>query len=337
MFLPEDARTQVKYAINPERKSVSIAYNDTLSRSATYYGDCGCIIDTDGGLKFTPPVIQSSLPDAASQPWPLGDALEKVEHAPFIHSDSLQRAVALAFAPDSYTAAYLVIHNGEIIAERYDHGAHRDMQLESWSMGKSITALLTGRMIQQGYFKLDDPAPVPAWQQDGDPRKEIRIRDLLQMSSGLHFTAHMDPEADTYTQYLDHWYIYTGAIDAFTYSFSRPLQYPVGSTGRYRNCDPLTTGFIIRKTCEENGLNYHQYPQQHLFVSGNKFWKLIPMVIFCCPATIMVLHATGADSVCYACRTVFGTESGCYPKGLLILFHRLRPVGNTLNMEASSG
>ncbi|MDL5045099.1 serine hydrolase [Oscillatoria amoena NRMC-F 0135] len=195
----------------------------------------------------------------------MGDASEKIKLPPFINSDSLQKAVTLAFTPDSYTAAYLVIHNGKIIAERYDHGAHRDMQLESWSMGKSITALLTGRMIQQGYFKLDDPAPVPAWQQEGDPRKEIRIKDLLQMSSGLHFIAHMDPETDTYSQYLDHWYIYTGAIDAFTYSFTRPLQYPVGSTGRYRNCDPLTTGYIIRKTCEENGLNYHQYPQQHLF------------------------------------------------------------------------
>jgi CubicO group peptidase (beta-lactamase class C family) len=265
IFLPEGDRTGVKYAINQEKKSVTLTYYDTLSRSATYYGDCGCIIDTGQGLHFTPPEIKTTLPDAATQPWPMGDAPEKILLPPTLQRDSLQKAVDAAFDPNAYTAAFLVVHNGKIIAERYDHGASRDMQLESWSMGKSITALLMGRMIQQGYFQLDDPAPVPAWQQEGDPRKEIRIKDLLQMSSGLHFIAHRDPEADTYTQYLDHWYIYTGAVDAFAYSYSRPLQYPVGSMGRYRNCDPLTAGYIIRKTAEENGLNYHLFPQRELF------------------------------------------------------------------------
>jgi CubicO group peptidase (beta-lactamase class C family) len=265
IFLPEEEHRHVNYSIDQNKKSVVLIYNDTLRRSASYYGDCGCIIDTAKGLAFTPPVIQSTLPDASTQPWPMGDAPEKITLSANVQADSLKKSVASAFAPEAFTAAFLVIHNGKIIAERYDHGASRDMQLESWSMGKSITALLTGRMIQQGYFKLEDPAPVPAWQQEGDPRKEIRIKDLLQMSSGLHFIAHRDPEASTYTQYLDHWYIYTGAIDAFTYSFSRPLQYPVGSTGRYRNCDPLTAGFIIRKTCQEKGLDYHTYPQRELF------------------------------------------------------------------------
>lgn len=265
MFLPEADRSQVSYKIDNVKKSVTMSYNDTLSRSATFHGDCGCIIDTKNGLAFTPPVISTTLPHASSQPWPMGDAPEKVKTPALINSDSVKKATDAAFAPNAYTAAFLVIHNGKIITERYDNEANANMQLEGWSMGKSITALLIGRMIQQGYFKLDDRAPVPAWQQEGDPRKEISIKDLLQMSSGLHFIAHRDPEADTYTRYLDHWYIYTGAVDAFTYSYSRPLQYPVGSTGRYRNCDPLTAGFIIRKTCEENGLNYHQYPQQHLF------------------------------------------------------------------------
>jgi len=265
MFLPEAERSHVKYSIDNVKKSVTMSYCDTLSRSATFHGDCGCIIDTRNGLAFTPPVISTALPDASTQPWPMGDVPEKQKTPSPIHPDSLKKAVAEAFAPNAYTAALLVIHNGHIIAERYDNEANANMQLESWSMGKSITALLIGRMIQQGYFKLDDRAPVPAWQQEGDPRKEIRIKDLLQMSSGLYFTAHRDPEAETYTRYLDHWYIYTGAVDVFAYSYSRPLQYPVGSTGRYRNCDPLTAGYIIRKTCEENGLNYHQYPQQHLF------------------------------------------------------------------------
>lgn len=195
----------------------------------------------------------------------MGDRIDKSPLPSFINRDSLNKAVQSAFLPEAYTAAFVVVHDGKIIAERYDNGATPDMQLESWSMGKSITALLIGRMIQQGYFKLDDPAPVPAWQQEGDPRSKIRIRDLLQMSSGLHFIAHRDPEAATYTRYLDHFYIYTGAVDAYAYSYNRPLQYVPGTTGRYRNCDPLTLGYIMRIKLEEKGISYHHYPQRELF------------------------------------------------------------------------
>lgn len=113
-----------------------------------------------------------------------------------------------------------------------------------------------------GYFGLDDPAPVSEWQAKGDPRQNIRIQDLLQMSSGLHFTAHRDPEGESGNAYLDHFYVYTGAIDVFQFSINRPLQFPTGTEGRYRNCDPLTLGYIMRNKL---GSDYWTYPQRELF------------------------------------------------------------------------
>lgn len=260
-----EQRKHVKFSIDQTKKSVTLSYNDTLSRSATFYGDCGCVIDTKDGIKFTPPVIRTTLANAASLPWPMGDAPEKIVSPAEVNNDSLQKAVTAAFGDSAYTTAFIILHKGKILAEKYAEGITKDTQLESWSMGKSLTATLIGRMIQQGYFKLDDRAPVPAWSKEGDPRKEIKISDLLQMSSGLQFIGHHDPEANTYTTYLDHWYIYTGAVDAFAYSYNRPLQYPVGSTGRYHNCDPLTLGYIMRRTLEEKDESYHHYPQQQLF------------------------------------------------------------------------
>ena len=63
------------------------------------------------------------------------------------------------------------------------------MQLESWSMGKSITGTLIGLLIHEGAFKLEDPAPVPEWRKaPGDPRAKIRIMDLMRMRSGLRFS-----------------------------------------------------------------------------------------------------------------------------------------------------
>ncbi len=264
-FMPEDLQDKVTYSIDIDNKSVLLSLGDSITRSARYTGDQGCIINTEQGLQFEPVSVKTSLPDAMTQDWPLGDKIPEVTSSD-IDQDLINEAVDLAFSPEeALTAAFLVIHKGEIIAERYLEGINKDTQLESWSMGKSLTATFIGRMIQQGYLNIDDPAPVEEWQQDGDPRKDITIKNLLQMSAGLSFTSHRDPDADQNPNYLDHMYIYTGAVDAFKYSQKRPLQFPVGTVGRYRNCDPLTLGYIMRKTLEANGKPYWTYPQEELF------------------------------------------------------------------------
>ena len=263
-FMPEEDNSGIEYQLNYDSKSVTMTFGDSLRTSAQYYDDQGCIIQTSEGLQFKPIKVITVLPDASTQAWPMGD-INKASFPNSLNSDSIEAAIDLAFAEKALTAAFLVVYKGEIIAEKYRKGITKDTQLESWSMGKSLIATLIGRLIQQGYFKLDDPAPVAAWNQPGDPRGQIRIRDLMQMSSGLRFIAHHDPEVATYTQYLDHMYIYTGAVNAFDYSINRPLQFPVGSEGRYRNCNPLRLGYIVRTQLEAKGINYHTFPQKELF------------------------------------------------------------------------
>ena len=77
------------------------------------------------------------------------------------------------------------------------------------------------------------------WQRPDDPRRAIRIADLLRMSSGLRFVAPQDPDFDPARGYPDHLYVYTGAIDAYQWAISRPPQWPPNTVGRYRNSDPL--------------------------------------------------------------------------------------------------
>ena len=55
------------------------------------------------------------------------------------------------------------------------------------------------------------------------------------MSSGLKFIAGQDPDYTPDKGYPDHTLIYTGAIDAFKHSMTRPLQFPPNTEGRYRN------------------------------------------------------------------------------------------------------
>jgi CubicO group peptidase (beta-lactamase class C family) len=159
----------------------------------------------------------------------------------------------------------VVVHKGQIVGERYMARITKDTQLESWSMGKSLTATLVGLEIQRGSFRLDDPAPVPAWRRPGDPRGAIRVRDVMQMSSGLSFTGQDDRHLDPTTQYHDHFFIYAGAVNAFAYATSSPVEFAPGVVGRYRNSDPMTLGFLVRQAVEARGEHYLTHPQRALF------------------------------------------------------------------------
>ena len=212
-LVPDKDRSDISaIEVDEARKSVRVTLRGELTREARFYGDQGCIIHQENGdeIFFEPVPVRTSLPDAATQAWPMGDA--PGDSPSTIDSDALEAAVDKAFTnPESLTAAFVVVHDGEIVAERYAHGAHKDMQLESWSMGKSLTATLVGRLVHEGAFGLDEPAPVPAWQGQDDPRRDITIRNLMNMSSGLHFIAPRDPDYTPDMGYPDHMFIYTGA------------------------------------------------------------------------------------------------------------------------------
>ena len=75
------------------------------------------------------------------------------------------------------TRAVVLMHAGEIAAERYAPGYDADTRFVSWSMAKTVTALLIGLLVSDGLLELDAPAPVPRWQRPGDPRAEITLRN----------------------------------------------------------------------------------------------------------------------------------------------------------------
>jgi CubicO group peptidase (beta-lactamase class C family) len=257
-----------KPTVDHDRKEVRVRLPDGVERIARYTGDQGCVSlpARESELHFAPVTVRSRLPDPAQQPWPMGDVLSGEPLPAAIDADKIRQAVDAAFSPaESMTAALLVTWRGRIIAERYGPGVTSATPLESWSMGKSLTATLMGVLIQQGIYTLDQPAPIPEWQAPGDPRAAIRIRDLLNMSSGLRIRAPLDPDFDPAGPYPDHLYLYTGGEDIFHYAATRPLQWPPASVGRYRNTDPVLVNYLIRLALEKRGEEYLSFPQRALF------------------------------------------------------------------------
>jgi CubicO group peptidase (beta-lactamase class C family) len=133
-------------------------------------------------------------------------------------------------------------------------------------MGKSLTATLMGILINKGIYELDQPAPIPEWQEkEDDPRTQIKISDLLHMSSGLRFRAPQDPDFDRSVGYPDHIYVYTGAVNTFHWTANRNQQWPPNTVGRYRNCDPVLVNYLVRLGVEGQGEEYLSFPQRALF------------------------------------------------------------------------
>ncbi len=257
-------------AIDRAAKAVHITLPNGVKRTARYLGDQGCVTLPAGkeSPEFKPVSVKRGLPDPSTQPWPMGDVLPKDPLPAGLDMAKVNQALDAAFAPAAaMTAAFVVTWKGRLIAERYGKGITMHTPLESWSMGKSVTAALIGILVQKGVYELSQPAPIPEWQGPGDPRAKIRISDLMRMSSGLRIRAPQDPDYDPSRGYPDHVYLYTGAVNAFHYAATRPQQWPPGSVGRYRNSDPVLVNYLVRLAVEKRGEEYLSFPQRELFES----------------------------------------------------------------------
>ncbi len=147
--------------------------------------------------------------------WSALDRVADVKAAPVQRGDTVLPLPRAASTPDiryrhrniRYTlddylerqriTGLLVVKDGQILVERYRYGRTEDARFLSFSMAKSVTALLVGIAQARGVIaSLDDPASkyVPALA--GSGYGETSVRDLLRMSSGLTFTERYDGKDD---------------------------------------------------------------------------------------------------------------------------------------------
>lgn len=276
--LPLPGFEQIDVSVDRNRRAVTLKYksdsewSEAGARTAIYHDAQGStLLPRDAQEVFFKPVkVSSALPPADSQPWPMGDVLPKDALPPEVDVQALETALDHAFdatrqAIPQKTRAMVVVYRGRLIAERYAPGFDQNSRHISWSMGKSITAALAGLLVRDGHVKVDDPAPIPEWRQPGDPRGDIKIRDLLRMSSGLRF-GRGNPADGTYlTAGDEHTKVYFDSVNVFEFSTQRDLEFLPNTKWQYHNCDPLALGKIVRDVVEAQGEEYLSFPQRRLF------------------------------------------------------------------------
>ena len=102
---------------------------------------------------------------------------------------NLNRAIDWAFTEDDpenpakRTRGVAIMHKGKLVAERYAEGFGPNSRMLGWSMTKSVTSTMAGLMIRDGYFSLNDLAPVEEW--SGTDKEAITYQNLLQMGKSI--------------------------------------------------------------------------------------------------------------------------------------------------------
>ena len=95
-----------------------------------------------------------------------------------------------AFTKESNTQGLLVIHNDSIVYERYWGDFSADRMATIFSISKSITSLMCGIAVDDGYIhSIDDPVTdyLPELKKKDPMWQKLTIRHLLDMRSGLDF------------------------------------------------------------------------------------------------------------------------------------------------------
>jgi CubicO group peptidase (beta-lactamase class C family) len=261
---------------NPALAQVAFSFDDGLvtasgfgqTVSALYRQQLGCTLlkNTSADVlraQFDPAMFPDKpvLPDAE---WPQGNRVTLPESLAGVDLQAINEAVDLAFEDmepeqDIDTRAVLVIHKGQIIAEKYAEPFHADMPQLGWSMTKTVTAALTGILAGDGQVHIDMPANVAEWRANGDERRGVTLEQLLRMSSGLQYS-----EVYTAGSMSDVILMLYTTGDTAGFSIDKPLEHSPGSTFYYSSG---TTNIISRLNRQlfNNFQSYFNFPQQRLF------------------------------------------------------------------------
>lgn len=163
-----------------------------------------------------------------STPLPMGDSATCVRLLP----------IAKAFVDErSYNGhpfAFVVLHKGGVVAERYDEGITPETKLLSWSMAKSFTNALVGVMVKDGLVDIYAPTDIPEWQ--NDERKNITLNDLMQMQSGLKWNEDYGSRSDVNLMLFRE-------QDMGLYALNKPLEQEPGTYWYYSSG---STNIIMR-------------------------------------------------------------------------------------------
>lgn len=156
------------------------------------------------------------------------------------------------------TAGLLVIQDGEVLYERYGLGNTADSRWVSFSVAKSVVAMLIGAAIQDGYIQSVDEKVADYLPRLADsPYAETSIRNLLQMASGVAWNEdYADPQSDVASASWE-------TIKLYDFLNEKARVAPPGERFNYNTAETNLAGTLLRSAIGNNLSTYLE----------DKIWK----------------------------------------------------------------
>jgi CubicO group peptidase (beta-lactamase class C family) len=259
------------YAVDQPNRAVAVGgQGQGPVMTAALREGIGCVImapDQDIADIDSLPVFDWPPPpgDPATIPWPDGDLIQNERLVGGFDQVALQAASDWAFDRESEeqdTLSLLILHRGEIIHERYAGGVDMNTRTRTWSTAKSIAVTLIGMLVDQGKLSLDDPLGLDWLPEvaagDSDPRDEITLRHVLQMSSGLYPVDSFGMEYATGSG-LAYW----AGASSVEGAVRRGLIREPGTFWDYENYDTLLAVYAMKNALGGQEA-YHHFPREAL-------------------------------------------------------------------------
>lgn len=198
-------------------------------------------------------------------------------------------AELLRFFDERQTCAFLVIKNGKIVYERYAENYNKGTISGSFSMAKTVNAMLIGKMISLGKIhSLDDDVKKYVPQLTQIPSGKLTIKDVITMSADIDWTeSYWNIFSLTAESY------YGNDLDALMKKLSIRSDQQQGKRWEYQSCCTQILGYIIKNVSGKTlAACADEYLWKPLGAESDALWSTDKNGIeksFCC------LNATARD------------------------------------------
>jgi CubicO group peptidase (beta-lactamase class C family) len=172
-------------------------------------------------------------------------------------------------------AGLLVIHEGRVLFEHYARGHTRRSKWTSFSVAKSLTSMLVGAAIKDGYISgVDEPVTTYLPVLRGSAYEAVTIRQVLQMSSGVAWNENYgDPKSDVAR--IASVAQQGGSLGLLKYMATLPRAAEPGTKFNYNTGETHLAGAIVRAAV---GNNLASYASQKIWskfaMESDAYWML---------------------------------------------------------------
>ncbi len=148
-------------------------------------------------------------------------------------------------------AGLIVVRNDTIVYERYELGNTAESRWLSYSVAKSVTSLLVGAALEEGYIRsIDESVTDYLPRLKNSSYAQSSIRDLLQMASGVEWGEdYADPESDINQ-------VTWSTLSLYEYLRSKPRAAAPGEVFNYNTAETNLVGTLLRSAIGNNLSTY---------------------------------------------------------------------------------